>query len=603
MDKSNTAIARAKHGVLRYLVNDAYVGRSLELYGEFSDLEAGLLQSLIKPGDTVIEVGANIGAHTLHLSKRVGPEGRVIAFEPQQLVHGILVENMEQNGCTNVQAICAGAGDRAGVIVVPPSDYAKPGNFGAVELRAAGQGHTVPLMTIDSLQLDGLALLKVDVEGMESAVIRGAVETIRRLRPVLYLENDREAKSAELIALVQSLGYRLWWHLPPLYSPRNMRDNRIDVFPGVVSVNMLCMHADRAGRVALREITSPTDQWKAATQPLQIVRRDPAEGQKTVGVVRLGAYGDCIWSSSILPHLKAEGYHVTLYTEPRGEEVLRHDPNIDRIVVQDHVPPHALHVYWKKESQKFDRWINLTESVEKNMLAIREDLRFYWPAAARRAIFGGNYLEHVHMLAGVPPVFAQRFYETPDEVAYACSTVATIREQWPGPIIVLAAAGSSPTKSWPHIEQFAQMAIDEGSSVVILGDTRDLKLRPGPRLLIPGTDWQMRQALAFAKRADAVIGQETGILNAVAMEPMRKVVLLTHSTPHNLTKHWINTVALSGAAPCYPCHQIHQNMDACTPGATGRALCQELIEPARVMRALKALTAAAGDFDPTALAA
>jgi hypothetical protein len=60
---------------------------------------------------------------------------------------------------------------------------------------------------------------------------------------------------------------------------------------------------------------------------------------------------------------------------------------------------------------------------------------------------------------------------------------------------------------------------------------------------------------ALAQVADVVVGQETGLLNAVAMEPMRKVVLLSHSTHENLTKHWVNTEALTGDVPCYPCHR------------------------------------------------
>lgn len=588
MPTIETAVARCKHGVLRYLANDQYVGRSLELYGEFSDMEAGLFDQLLKPGATVVEVGANIGALTIHLAQKVGDKGRVIAFEPQRVVHGILVENLQQNGCANTEAICAAVGDHAGIIPMPRIDYAdgKLQNFGAVTL---GEGtDSAPLLTLDSLRLERLDLLKIDVEGMEASVIEGARETIARCKPILYVENDRKDKSAALIALLMSMGYQLWWHLPPLYSPKNCRGNKVDVFHGVVSVNMLCLPAGKGGNIALRKITSPRDDWQDATRAIERTYREPLPGEKTAAIVRLGAFGDALWSSSIFPHLKEEGYHLTVYTEPRGEEVLRHDPHVDRIIIQDHLADYEMDIFWRGEAKRYDRFINLTEAVEKNMLAIREDLRFYWPQDVRRIVFAGNYLERVHQLAGVPwrqhSDFRQRFYASDDESQWAHAERASID----GPVVVIAAAGSSVTKSWPHIAWLADALVDLGAYVVILGDPRDLTFTSKSRVRVIGMDWDIRRALAFARLADAVVGQETGILNAVAMESMRKVVLLTHSTADNLTKHWANTVALNGTAPCWPCHQIHQSWSHCTRDeATGKALCQATIRPERVLDELR----------------
>jgi hypothetical protein len=103
----------------------------------------------------------------------------------------------------------------------------------------------------------------VDVEGMEPAVLRGARGTIEKHRPVLYVENDRPASSRDLIALIQSLGYRLYWHLPPLFNPDNWYGNPENVFGNVVSVNMLCVHASVKASVAgLRPIEGPESDWR-----------------------------------------------------------------------------------------------------------------------------------------------------------------------------------------------------------------------------------------------------------------------------------------------------------------------------------------------------
>jgi hypothetical protein len=85
---------------------------------------------------------------------------------------------------------------------------------------------------------------------------------------------------------------------------------------------------------------------------------------KTAAVFRPGAYGDALFASSVLWHLKREGYHVTLYTEEPGEEVLRHDPNIDRIVVigRGQIPEGFLTQYFEGIAHKYDRAINLVES-------------------------------------------------------------------------------------------------------------------------------------------------------------------------------------------------------------------------------------------------
>lgn len=313
----------------------------------------------------------------------------------------------------------------------------------------------------------------------------------------------------------------------------------------------------------------------------------PAVAGKTVAIVRTGGYGDAIWAASILPALKDEGYHVTAYLEKMGEEVLRHDPHIDRIIVTDdsRVQGAEIGPFWAHEMERYDRWINLTECVEKNMLAVPTDLRFYWPKEERRRLFGGNYLEAVHRLAGVPRKFAQRFYATPGELE------AAVARQIPGrKSAVFAVSGSTLPKYWPYVEELVSALIARGFGVTVLGEMRGLKLEARAGLQVVGQDWSIREALAFAQAADLVVGQETGILNAVAFESMRKVVLLSHSTAKNLTQYWTNTVALHGTPDCWPCHQIHylQNgWSACNQDEkTKLAKCQATISVEQVLEAI-----------------
>ena len=232
--------------------NDKYIGGALVAYGEYSEAEAGLFRQILRPGMVAVEVGANIGAHTLVLAKAVGPTGTVIAYEPQRVMFQLLCANLALNDITNVEARQEAVGLDAEYAYIPVPDYSKPGNFGGIALGDPGpymkREVRVTRLTneeIETAGAQGLHLLKVDVEGMEESVIHAAARVIGEWRPVLYVENDRPPKSASLIRAIWSLGYRCWWHLPPMFNPDNFRANPENIWPdGLVSINMLCMPSE-----------------------------------------------------------------------------------------------------------------------------------------------------------------------------------------------------------------------------------------------------------------------------------------------------------------------------------------------------------------------
>lgn len=258
-------LIQGRHGCLLYNRNDQYVGRSLEEYGEYAEAEVALFRQLLRPGATVVEAGANIGAHTLVLAQLVGPQGRVFAFEPQRLCFQVLCANLALNGLANVVARQSALGEAPGRLYVPLLDPQAEQNFGGLSLGSHPQGEEVPIETVDGLNLPGCLLLKADVEGMEQAVLRGAEQTLARCRPFLYLENDRPEKSAALIEYLLERKYRLYWHVTPLFSPSNHFANPTNVFPGIVAPNMLGVHpalqAELTGFVA---IEGPDSDWRSA---------------------------------------------------------------------------------------------------------------------------------------------------------------------------------------------------------------------------------------------------------------------------------------------------------------------------------------------------
>jgi FkbM family methyltransferase len=238
-------LAAGRDGYFLYNRNDQYIGRSIELYGEFSALEMKLFGQICTPGSVVIEVGANIGAHTVGLARLVGPQGRVLAFEPQRLSFQTLCANVALNSLDNVDCFWAALSSQEGFINVPDLNPRVENNFGGLALLGRESGRRVPCLTLDQyVTLPKVDLVKIDVEGMEADVLRGGEGLLKRFKPVLYVENDRLEKSEALTRLIASFGYRMYWHLPPLFNPDNFFANRENSYPNVVSVNMLCMHRD-----------------------------------------------------------------------------------------------------------------------------------------------------------------------------------------------------------------------------------------------------------------------------------------------------------------------------------------------------------------------
>ncbi len=109
----------------------------------------------------------------------------------------------------------------------------------------AQQGRQVECFTLDGLiSLPHVKLIKIDVEGMEAEVLSGGKKLIEKFKPFLYVENDRLEKSEDLMNLVNGLGYRMYWHMPPLFNPENYYADTENIYSNIVSVNMLCIHKD-----------------------------------------------------------------------------------------------------------------------------------------------------------------------------------------------------------------------------------------------------------------------------------------------------------------------------------------------------------------------
>ena len=256
-ENDHLRLKRCRHGTMLYIHSDKYIGRSLDLYGEFSEAESKVLNQILKPGMVAVDAGANIGCHTISMAQSVAPKGAVFAIEAQRVLQQILCANVAINGIENVVTRHAALGDHEGRLFVPRIDYQKGGNYGGVSMVGHERGEPTPLITIDSLDLPACHLLKIDVEGMEIDVLKGAVETIAAHQPTLYVENDRRENAPVLIQWLLDRDYRLYWHRPALFNPDNYFGVEENVFGRLISRNMFCLPKDSVIAVTnFDEITS-----------------------------------------------------------------------------------------------------------------------------------------------------------------------------------------------------------------------------------------------------------------------------------------------------------------------------------------------------------
>ena len=237
-------LIQSRHGPMLVNSNDLYLGKAIIWYGECCELEIALLLQLmsIRPG-VVVEIGTNIGTHTVPMAQALAAQGRqLIAFEPQPFIFQNMCANLALNGLSNVTAWPFACGDREATVHFPRPNYASAGNFGGVSMAfdASEENVAVPCRPLDAIVgMQQVSMIKIDVEGFELLALQGAENTLAESRPILYVENDRVENSEQLINWLWSKNYRLWWHIPRLFNPDNFFKNPNDHYKDIASINMV----------------------------------------------------------------------------------------------------------------------------------------------------------------------------------------------------------------------------------------------------------------------------------------------------------------------------------------------------------------------------
>lgn len=205
--------ARLYDGQTIYLNPRDYIDAMVYLYGDFDPAISWCLRRLLRAGDVYVDVGANIGTETVPAAKLVGPTGVVHAFEPNAEVLGLLERSLQANGLTNVQAHLRAVSDFDGEIGLSVPESSSGLATASKEVPPGG-------LTVEAVRLDGfeplrtrtIRLLKIDVEGHEYPVLKGAERLLAegRVEHVLieiWPDEGVTFDEVDVVRFLRSFGY------------------------------------------------------------------------------------------------------------------------------------------------------------------------------------------------------------------------------------------------------------------------------------------------------------------------------------------------------------------------------------------------------------
>ncbi len=205
-------------------------------YGTYEPMITNLITTLIKPGSVCIDVGANVGIHSLTMAQAIENNGKVYAFEPHPEIIKRLCENIRINNFIQIEAIQLGLSNKTSSAILKDEgfDIANKGTAKIIEDLDSSDKPTFTISTItldefvEQRELKQLDFIKIDVEGHESAVFEGAEKTIAKFHPIIIFENDLEhpEQTQKLLSFLESKDYQFYEihhkNIRPLLNHQNL---------------------------------------------------------------------------------------------------------------------------------------------------------------------------------------------------------------------------------------------------------------------------------------------------------------------------------------------------------------------------------------------
>lgn len=314
--------------------------------------------------------------------------------------------------------------------------------------------------------------------------------------------------------------------------------------------------------------------------------------KRWAGIARFGGIGDNLVAGAPLYILKKLGYMTEMITAEPNHVVFHNNPWIDKLTV--HVPDRdfpqgdllAWQKYFEGRAKTYDIFGHLSHSMEARHAYFDHMTQFWWPVEYRRKMAAGSYLDTACEIMGVPSEFDKLYYPTDEEIERAMRT----KEEIGGKFISWVICGSRIDKMYSQAPLLIPRIIRElGVPVVMHGAgekeqscayaiQEQVRVQNSSTwgivsaISVQGSEpsghqnWPLRRSLALAHVADVVVSPDTGLAWSVAFEKMPKVMLISHASADNITKHWVNTTTLHAdpeRVPCWPCHRLHNTPDTC----------------------------------------
>jgi FkbM family methyltransferase len=199
-------------------INDKAVGGPLCAHRSYEGYVSGVFRQCLRPGMTVVDVGANIGYYTLLAARSVGEAGKVFAVEPSATNVRLLLASCEANRFANVEVYMAGASDTVGIARLNPSFSTASTSSVAPRIEELFSYDITPVYPLDRLLPRDVPVdvVKIDIDGSEMLAMRGATEMLARSRPVIFsefapsfLQTYSRVTGEEYLRHFLDLGYRV----------------------------------------------------------------------------------------------------------------------------------------------------------------------------------------------------------------------------------------------------------------------------------------------------------------------------------------------------------------------------------------------------------
>lgn len=216
-DSKKYHLKKGANGYLFYIDNENdFIKKALFSDTGWEPEILDLLKKYVRKDSVFVDIGAHIGIHSIPISKFIGPSGKVVCFECQPKIVSELLMNIHANNCKNIEVIPYVASDSDGEkIELAELLY---GNEGATKCYGKS-GFFCQTMTLDSLKLENVSVIKIDVEQTEDMVLKGSLKTIKNNRPFMIVEimggplecsyDEYLRRKSDTITFIEELGYRV----------------------------------------------------------------------------------------------------------------------------------------------------------------------------------------------------------------------------------------------------------------------------------------------------------------------------------------------------------------------------------------------------------